>query len=101
MGDSYQSGVGAGDYDPLTDIGGTNECLRSRNAYASLLAADNTIPYRLDFVACSGARIAHLYQTRPSRTARRGTRTRRSSHLDDGPRSRRSGSAATTSTSAR
>jgi hypothetical protein len=65
MGDSYQSGVGAGDYYPETNIGGTNECLRSPNAYAPLLVADGTIPFRLDFVACSGARIEHLYQSGP------------------------------------
>jgi hypothetical protein len=65
MGDSYQAGVGSGDYDPATNVGGTNECLRSPNAYAPRLVADGSIPLELDFVACSGARIEHLYQSGP------------------------------------
>jgi hypothetical protein len=65
MGDSYQSGVGAGSYASGTDSGGTNECLRSSNAYAERLVADGTVPWQLDFVACSGAKIEHLYQSGP------------------------------------
>jgi hypothetical protein len=65
MGDSYQSGVGAGSYIGGTDDGGTNECLRSQNAYAERLVADGTVPYQLDFVACSGAKIGDLYRTGP------------------------------------
>lgn len=61
MGDSYQSGVGAGNYYPDTNVGGVNECLRSPNAYAPYLVGNGSIPYRLDFVACSGAKIEDLY----------------------------------------
>ncbi|MGW7516487.1 SGNH/GDSL hydrolase family protein [Streptomyces sp. NPDC054796] len=49
LGDSYSSGVGAGDYDP--DSG---DCKRSANAYPQLWSAANA-PSSFDFVACSGA----------------------------------------------
>lgn len=49
LGDSYSSGVGAGNY--LSDSG---DCRRSTNAYAYLWAAANS-PSSFDFVACSGA----------------------------------------------
>ncbi|WP_051704590.1 SGNH/GDSL hydrolase family protein [Glycomyces sp. NRRL B-16210] len=49
LGDSYVSGVGAGDY--LDDDG----CYRSANAYPVLAALD--IDARLSFDACSGARV--------------------------------------------
>ncbi|RKN38610.1 SGNH/GDSL hydrolase family protein [Streptomyces hoynatensis] len=49
LGDSYSSGVGAGDYD---DAAG--DCLRSRAAYPELWAAANS-PATFDFTACSGA----------------------------------------------
>jgi PKD repeat protein len=65
VGDSYQSGVGAGDYDPATNQGGVNECLRSANAYAHLLVNNGTVNDILDFVACSGAKIGTLYQSGP------------------------------------
>ncbi|ADD40662.1 SGNH/GDSL hydrolase family protein [Stackebrandtia nassauensis] len=48
MGDSYSSGVGAGDYD---DSG----CGRSANAYGPLLADEFSAD--VDFVACGGATI--------------------------------------------
>ena len=83
MGDSYQSGVGAGDYWPETDIGGTNECLRSNNAYAERLVDDGTIPYTLDFVACSGARIEHLYQSGPVTNGPPWNEDAQLSHLDE------------------
>ncbi|MEV1045972.1 SGNH/GDSL hydrolase family protein [Streptomyces sp. NPDC049916] len=49
LGDSYSSGVGAGDY--ISDSG---DCRRSTNAYPHLWAAANS-PASFDFVACSGA----------------------------------------------
>ncbi|RFU87275.1 SGNH/GDSL hydrolase family protein [Streptomyces triticagri] len=49
LGDSYSSGVGAGDYD-----GGSGDCKRSNNAYPVLWAAANS-PASFDFTACSGA----------------------------------------------
>ncbi|MFJ4964793.1 Lipase 1 precursor [Streptomyces sp. ADI96-02] len=49
LGDSYSSGVGAGDY--LPDSG---DCRRSPNAYPQLWAAANS-PASFAFVACSGA----------------------------------------------
>jgi lysophospholipase L1-like esterase len=62
LGDSYASGVGAGDY--LADDG----CYRSANAYAPKAAA--ALGERLWFEACSGARVEdvvanqldHLYR---------------------------------------
>ncbi|MFD7745376.1 SGNH/GDSL hydrolase family protein [Streptomyces sp. NPDC059698] len=49
LGDSYSSGVGAGNY--LADSG---DCRRSTNAYPYLWQAANS-PASFDFVACSGA----------------------------------------------
>ncbi|GAA3014091.1 SGNH/GDSL hydrolase family protein [Streptomyces fulvorobeus] len=49
LGDSYSSGVGAGNY--LTDSG---DCMRSTKAYPYLWAAANS-PSSFTFVACSGA----------------------------------------------
>lgn len=49
LGDSYSSGVGAGDYDS-----GSGDCKRSANAYPQLWAAANS-PSSFDFTACSGA----------------------------------------------
>lgn len=49
LGDSYSSGVGAGDY--LSDSG---DCRRSTSAYPYLWAAANS-PTSFAFVACSGA----------------------------------------------
>ncbi|WNF27876.1 SGNH/GDSL hydrolase family protein [Streptomyces sp. C11-1] len=54
LGDSYSSGVGAGDY--LSDSG---DCRRSTNAYPYLWAAANS-PASFDFVACSGATTASV-----------------------------------------
>ncbi|MEV3936895.1 SGNH/GDSL hydrolase family protein [Glycomyces sp. NPDC049804] len=50
LGDSYVSGVGAGDY---ADDG--TDCYRSANAYPQLVAA--SVGARLSFDACSGARV--------------------------------------------
>jgi hypothetical protein len=49
LGDSYSSGLGAGDYD--SDSG---DCKRSAKAYAEQWAAANA-PASFDFTACSGA----------------------------------------------
>lgn len=57
LGDSFQSGEGAGDYEVGTDINGTNQCRRSANAYPHLLVDDGKVDLDLDFRACSGARI--------------------------------------------
>lgn len=56
MGDSFQSGVGAGEYDEESA-----DCRRSPLSHVQLLNNDGTVPGELDFVACSGARIDHLY----------------------------------------
>jgi hypothetical protein len=56
MGDSFQSGVGAGDYHD--DSG---DCRRSPSSHVEILHSEGTFPGDLDFVACSGARIEHLY----------------------------------------
>lgn len=50
LGDSYSSGVGAGNYDS-----GSGSCKRSANAYPQLWKAANA-PSSFDFTACSGAR---------------------------------------------
>jgi lysophospholipase L1-like esterase len=50
LGDSYSSGVGAGNYDS-----GSGNCLRSTRAYPQLWAAANS-PSAFHFTACSGAR---------------------------------------------
>ncbi|MFC4495145.1 SGNH/GDSL hydrolase family protein [Streptomyces ovatisporus] len=54
LGDSYSSGLGAGDYD--SDSG---DCKRSANAYAQQWAAANS-PSSFDFTACSGARTGDV-----------------------------------------
>ncbi|MEV4677377.1 MULTISPECIES: PKD domain-containing protein [Actinomadura] len=55
MGDSYQAGVGAGDY-----LSASGDCSRSPWAYAPLLAKDGVLGGNLSFVACSGATIADV-----------------------------------------
>lgn len=62
LGDSYQSGEGAGSYASGTDSDDVNQCHRSANAYAKVLTDDRTIPFDLDFVACSGAKIANVLE---------------------------------------
>lgn len=52
LGDSYSSGVGAGDYD-------SGDCKRSANAYPKLWSAANS-PSSFDFTACSGARTGDV-----------------------------------------
>lgn len=61
MGDSFQSGVGAGDYyaETDTDTPEPNHCKRSPHAYAPILF-DAGLPYQLDFVACGGATISDI-----------------------------------------
>ncbi|MCS0636051.1 SGNH/GDSL hydrolase family protein [Streptomyces sp. LP05-1] len=51
LGDSYSSGVGAGEYD-----GSSGNCKRTSRAYPALWAAANT-PASFTFAACAGARI--------------------------------------------
>jgi hypothetical protein len=60
MGDSFQSGEGAGDYEDGTDVGGVNQCHRSANAYPRRLVDRGATSHSLDFVACSGAVIPDL-----------------------------------------
>ncbi|MCM2413185.1 MULTISPECIES: SGNH/GDSL hydrolase family protein [unclassified Streptomyces] len=57
LGDSYSSGVGAGDY--LSDSG---DCRRSTNAYPYLWAAAHS-PSSFTFVACSGATTSSVAGT--------------------------------------
>lgn len=54
LGDSYSSGVGAGDYDS-----GSGACKRTPRAYPALWAAANS-PSSFDFTACSGARTGDV-----------------------------------------
>jgi hypothetical protein len=60
MGDSFQSGEGAGDYEAGTDSDGVNQCHRSAHAYPHRLVDRGAVTNSLDFVACSGATIPHL-----------------------------------------
>lgn len=53
LGDSYSSGTGIRDY-----IDDGTDCLRSTQAYPSLIASANS--YDLDFRACSGAVVADV-----------------------------------------
>lgn len=68
MGDSFQSGEGAGDYEDGTDVGGVNQCHRSANAYPRRLVARGAVSYSLAFVACSGAELPDLTDTAFSTT---------------------------------
>ncbi|WP_069886260.1 SGNH/GDSL hydrolase family protein [Streptomyces luteocolor] len=54
LGDSYSSGVGAGNYDS-----GSGDCKRSTRAYPALWAAAHS-PSSFNFVACSGARTGDV-----------------------------------------
>lgn len=54
LGDSYSSGVGAGDY-----ISSSGDCDRSPNAYSALWAAANS-PTSYTSVACSGAKTTDV-----------------------------------------
>lgn len=54
LGDSYSSGVGAGDY-----LDSSGDCLRSENAYSAVWAAQNA-PASYRSVACSGARTGDV-----------------------------------------
>ncbi|MBC7763338.1 MAG: PKD domain-containing protein [Candidatus Saccharibacteria bacterium] len=62
LGDSYQSGEGAGDYDPETDRA-SRYCHRSENAYPHLLVNRGDVQLELRFRACSGALITDLDAT--------------------------------------
>jgi hypothetical protein len=59
LGDSFQSGEGAYDYEPGTDTE-TNKCHRSAHAYSRQLVRDGVVDLDLDFGACSGAVIDDL-----------------------------------------
>ncbi|MEU6994315.1 SGNH/GDSL hydrolase family protein [Streptomyces sp. NPDC046465] len=54
LGDSYSSGVGAGNYDS-----GSGNCKRSTRAYPALWAAAHS-PSSFNFAACSGARTGDV-----------------------------------------
>ena len=54
LGDSYSSGVGAGNYDPAS-----GSCQRSPNAYPAKWAAAHS-PASFSFTACSGARTTDV-----------------------------------------
>ncbi|WP_046471134.1 PKD domain-containing protein [Allosalinactinospora lopnorensis] len=56
MGDSFQSGVGTGEFDEES-----GECLRSPLSHVNLLNKDGSVPGKLDFVACRSADIDDLY----------------------------------------
>ena len=58
LGDSYISGEGAARFFSGTDHPGSNECRRAATAYPYLAA--EALEASLTFVACSGARTAHL-----------------------------------------
>src|SRR3954454_14329158 len=60
MGDSYQSGEGAGNYDPDTDRDGVNQCHRSYDAYPHRLVDRGVSRYTLQFRACLRAEIPAL-----------------------------------------
>lgn len=62
LGDSFQSGEGAGAYLPRTDTDG-NKCHRSAYAYPKRLVDDGIVALNLDFGACSGAVIDDLAVT--------------------------------------
>ena len=59
LGDSFQSGEGAGAYLPNTDIPG-NRCHRSAYAYPKRLVDAGVVNLNLDFGACSNAVIDDL-----------------------------------------
>ncbi len=61
LGDSFQSGEGAGNYEPGTDWDG-NSCRRSYAAYPHLLLQRGTTRLSLDFRACSGAVMRDMYR---------------------------------------
>ena len=60
LGDSFQSGLGAGDYESGT-TGESSTCYRSNNAYPHQLVNDGAVTGGLDFAACKGAKINDLY----------------------------------------
>lgn len=69
LGDSYQSGEGAGDYMGGTDTNDdvpSNMCHRSANAYPQVLVSKRVVPYALEFWACSGALVNDLYTNQKS-----------------------------------
>lgn len=60
LGDSYQSGEGAYDYETGTDVAGVNLCHRSNNAYSHRLVDSNFVKLTLDLRACSGAVMSDM-----------------------------------------
>lgn len=67
LGDSYSSGLGAGNYDPA---GGS--CDRSANAFPSIWAHTHS-PASFTFAACAGATTGSLLQTQLSALSRSTT----------------------------
>jgi len=61
LGDSFQSGEGAGSYIAPTDSD-VNRCHRSEHAYPQRLVDQHVVDLQLNFGACSGATIEHLSQ---------------------------------------
>jgi len=59
LGDSYQSGEGAYNYEPGTNVSG-NMCHRSTVSYPYLITGLQTVPSNRVDVACSGALIHNL-----------------------------------------
>ena len=84
MGDSYQSGEGAGDYEAGTDVDGVNRCHRSAHAYPRQLVSRGVVSSDLDFVACSGAEMPDLTSTALSTTGPPWNEGSQFGHLNDG-----------------
>lgn len=59
MGDSFQSGEGAYNYKPGTDVP-SNKCHQSLDSYPYLITGQPAMPSKLVDVACSGAVILNL-----------------------------------------
>lgn len=61
LGDSYSSGQGAGDYEPVSE---GHECYRSANAYGKVLVPN---PSDATLIACGGAVTADFYRWQADR----------------------------------
>lgn len=62
MGDSFSSGEGAYDYEPGTDVA-DNKCHLSRKSYPYLISQEIDL-VSFHSVACSGARIEHIFNSK-------------------------------------
>jgi GDSL-like Lipase/Acylhydrolase family len=71
LGDSYSSGEGVPPFIKGTDTPNGDECHRSTRAYAEQLHGSR-FPSALDFVACSGAKIANFYPGKGQKGEARG-----------------------------